>query len=134
MGKVDLSYPFSKAFEVGASIDYKSTKDHQYVKERGYEPEMGSDCSYSAKGLKGFSLSSYGDWGTFYTDWAGENEKEMFLDMVSKGIITLWRIRIYVKDGKETICHDYDDDEKRWICYNGEAWVECEDPFVKYKM
>ena len=134
MEKTELTYPFSKAFEVGASIDYKSTKDHQYVKERGYEPEMHSDCSYSAKGLKGFSLSSYGDWGTFYTDWAGEKEKEMFLDMVSKGVIKPWRIRIYVKDGKGTICHDYDDDKKRWVHYNGEAWVECEDPFVKYNM
>ena len=55
-----LPEPFRTAFERGNSIDYKSVghpNDHTYVRKLGYVPEMHSDCSYSAKGLKGFSLA-----------------------------------------------------------------------------
>lgn len=134
-----LPYPFSKAFEEGHSIDYKCAGgDHRYVKELGYEPEMASDCTYYAKGLGGFSLSSYGDWGTFYPKWAGDNEKEMFLDMFDKGIIKLWRITAYIKEflpyTKDWLVYSYSYEEGYgWKTYNeGEGkWVECADPFVE---
>ena len=63
----NLKSPFKEAFENGDSIDYKlvpgaKKNDHTIVKEMGYETKMHSDCSYSAKGLPGLSLSSYGDW------------------------------------------------------------------------
>lgn len=90
----NLPEPFKTAFENGKSIDYTTieAKDHDYVKERGYKPQINIDCSFTAKGLPGFSLSSYGDWGTFYPKWASDNEKEMFFDMLDKHIIRLWRV------------------------------------------
>ena len=133
--KNNLPYPFNIAFEGGHSIDYrcKGGKDHAYVKERGFESHMNSDCSYTAKGLNGFSLSSYGDWGTFHADWAGDKEKEMFLDMVDKGIIELWRIRAYIHvDGElNPRTYDYDNTDDTWITYNKEQekWVKTKDPF-----
>lgn len=123
MNYIDLPFPFNKAFEKGANIDYKSTgRDHKYVKEHGYEPVMASDCSYYASGLKGFSLSSYGDWGTFYVHNASDKEKQMFLDMVDKHIITLWRIRVYV-DG---VSYNYENDE--WKKYENSEWKETDCP------
>ena len=66
--------PWNKVIEYGGSIDYhcKGT-DHKYVEEHGYTVEMNSDSTFSAPGLKGFSLSSYGDWGTFFSDWADDS-------------------------------------------------------------
>ena len=100
--KNTLPEPFATAFEKGASIDYmvepkydKGT-DHEYVRKLGYEPKMRADCSCFADGLTCFNLSSYGDWGTFFTEWANDKEKDMFLDMYEKGIIKLWRIREYI--------------------------------------
>jgi hypothetical protein len=124
----NLPYPFNVAFDRGDSIDYRTNGgDHDYVRNLGYEPEMLSDCSYHAKGLNGFSLSSYGDWGTFHTNWAGEKEKEMFLDMFEKGIIKLWRIRAYVNG----VMTDYDGND--WSHYDKEmnGWVSCKDPYRK---
>ena len=129
-----LTYPFDVAFEHGHSIDYvcHHGEDHHYAKKLGYETEMHSDCSYSAKGLRGLSFTSYGDWGTLYTDSASEESKKMFLDMYNGGLIKLWRIRAYIHD-KEGNCITYDYEEgKGWITYNGEQWINCEDPFPKY--
>ena len=123
-----LPYPFNAAFDRGDTIDYNTNgSDHDYVRNLGYEPEMLSDCSYQAKGLNGFSLSSYGDWGTFYTKLASEKEKEMFLDMFEKGIIKLWRIRAYVNG----VMTNYNENE--WSHYDKEigGWVGCKDPYMK---
>ena len=141
----NLPYPFNRAFEDRNSIDYKVTPgskqgtDHEYVRKLGYEPEMYGDCTYGAKDLPGFSLSSYGDWGTFYVDWATDKGKEMFLDMYEKGIIKLWRIRKYVSKilpiSKEKIvfCFDYTEDGG-WKKYNGEKWIDnAEDPYKEVK-
>ena len=124
-----LPYPFNAAFEHGDSIDYRVgawsiENDHSYVRKLGYVSEMASDCSYYAKGLKGFRLSSYGDWGTFYADDAGEKEKEMFLDMFEKGIIHLWRIRAY-RQGK---MFDYADGKWK-TCTSSAGWIECQEPY-----
>ena len=131
--EIELPYPFNRAFKTRSSIDYKSKKDHAYVEKLGFEPVMHSDCSYSAPGLKGFSLSSYGDWGTFYTDDADDQGREIFLDMYEKGIIKLWRIRIYVTDNGEVYTYDYEDGHG-WNMHNGETWVKADDPFVKYNL
>ena len=125
--KNNLPYPFNIAFDRGDSIDYYTNGgDHDYVKDLGYEPEMLSDCSYHAKGLNGFSLSSYGE-GVFYPDWAGEKEKEMFLDMFEKRVIKLWRIRAYVNGAMAYYC------ENEWSHYDKEMnrWVDCKDPYKK---
>ena len=128
--KNNLPFPFNEAFEHGDSIDYRigawsQENDHTYVKKLGYKPEMLSDCSYHASGLKGFSLSSYGDWGTFYAGDAEEKEKKIFLDMIEKDIIRLWRIRAY-RNGE---VYDYDDG--KWMTYASSAWIECNDPYKK---
>lgn len=127
--KNNLPYPFNEAFKNGDSIDYRvgrwsKENDHSYVIKLGYEPKMLSDCTYHAKGLKGFSLSSYGDWGTFYANDAGKKEKEIFLDMLEKDIIRPWRIRAY-RNGR---VHDYADG--KWMTYLCSSWTECDDPYV----
>lgn len=131
----NLHYPFDKAFERGDSIDYRvggwsDTNDHEYVRKLGYEPEMASDCSYFARGLAGFSLSSYGDWGTFHTSSSKDKEKEMFLDMVEKDIIRLWRIRAYIKKRGKMKTYDYVNGEG-WSTFDEEtnSWVSSWDPY-----
>ena len=130
-----LPYPFDYAFENGHSIDYKCAggKDHRFVENLGFEPKMMSDCTYSAPGLAAFSLSSYGDWGTFYSDWADDAECKMFLDMYEQGIIKLWRIRAYLHNEKgETQTYDYEEG-RGWTTYDkkAEKWSQCEDPFMR---
>ena len=121
-----LPHPFNTAFDRGDSIDYKCAGgDHEYVRKLGYTPKMNGDCSYSAPGLKGFSLSSYGDWGTFYPIWADEKERDMFLDMFEQNIISLWRIRAYVKH----VTHDYADGEWKKYDKELETWVSCPCPY-----
>lgn len=137
---VDMEYnlesPFKEAFENGDSIDYKLVKwakktDHTFVKELGYESHMNSDCSYSAAGLPGLSLSSYGDWGTIFVSWADDNVKKIFLDMCNEGIISPWRVRTYVREGKDVTTYDYD--ERGWTKYDKqlEKWVSTESPYTK---
>ena len=133
----NLPYPFNVAFERGDTIDYNvgrwsDTNDHEYVEKLGYHSEMCSDCSYYAKGLDGFSLSSYGDWGSFHTSSSGKKEKGMFQDMFEKDIIRLWRIRAYIKEDGETNTYDYSTDIG-WRTYDkGEGkWVDCEDPYKR---
>lgn len=130
--KNNLPYPFNKAIEHGDSIDYRVgawsiENDHSYVRKLGYVSEMASDCSYYAKGLKGFRLSNYGDWGTFYADDAGEKEKEMFLDMFEKDIIHLLRIRAY-RQGQV-----FDYDGSKWMTHSSQGWIECGDPYNMVK-
>lgn len=132
----NLKSPFKEAFENGDSIDYKlvpgaKKTDHTFIRELGYESKMHSDCSYSAPGLPGLSLSSYGDWGTIFVDWADDNVKKIFLDMCNEGIITPWRVRKYVREGKNTVPYDYD--ERGWTKHSEEfkKWVETESPYKK---
>ena len=126
-----LPEPFRTAFERGDSIDYKSIghpNDHTYVRQLGYEPEMGSDCSYSAKGLKGISLSSYGDWGTAYVGWMDDTSKNIFLEMYDKGIITPWRITTYKSNG----CSYEYNNKDGWRKYSiGAGWKPCEPPHTE---
>ena len=132
-----LEEPFRTAFINKASIDYKvdpksKNNDHKYVKEElGLECKMAGDCTYYAPGLRGFSLSSYGDWGTFYADDATWAEKKIFLDMIKKKCITPWRTRVYVheKNGEVLSC-DYDAEENTWKKWTNEQWSEVESPFI----
>lgn len=127
-----LKEPFRTAYQNGDSIDYKTNPnskigDHKYVEKYGYYSEMHSDCSYSAPGLHGFSLSSYGDWGTVYTRELDDEGKEIFFNMIEENIIKPWRIRAYVKGD----CFDYEEG-KGWKTYNKESgWYECECPYKK---
>lgn len=126
-----LEEPFRTAFDSGDSIDYKlvpGKSDHAYVKEHGYTPEMHSDCSYSAKGLRGISLASYGEWGTAFIGDLDDTSRKLFLDMVELGIIKPWRIRAYRK-GR---CYDYNSDKFGWVMYSDEAekWVAVESPYT----
>lgn len=130
-----LPYPFNYAFEHGHSIDYRcfEGKDHRFVEKLGYVSKMNSDCSYSAPGLNGFSLSSYGDWGTFYPSWADETSRKIFLDMYEQGLIKLWRITAYIpQENGETQSYNYEEG-RGWTTYNKElqSWLFCEDPFKK---
>ena len=134
--KCNLESPFKEAFERGDSIDYKSVpgsrrSDHDVVREMGYEPHMNSDCSYSASGLPGLSLTSYGDWGTIFVDWANKTVKKMFLDMCNEGIIVPWRVRTYIHEGKDVITYDYD--ERGWTKYDKtiSKWVSTTSPYTK---
>ena len=133
---VDMEYnlesPFKEAFENGDSIDYKLVKgaektDHDVVKEMGYKINMNSDCSFTSSGLPGLSLSSYGDWGTIHVNWTDDNVKKIFLDMCNEGIITPWRVRVYVKG----VMYDYD--ERVWTKYDDKLgkWVLTESPYTK---
>ena len=134
--KCNLESPFKEAFERGDSIDYKSVpgsrrSDHDVAREMGYEPHMNSDCSYSAAGLPGLSLTSYGDWGTIFVDWANKTVKKMFLDMCNEGIIVPWRVRTYIHEGKDVITYDYD--ERGWTKYDKtiSKWVSTTSPYTK---
>jgi hypothetical protein len=132
----NLESPFKEAFENGDSIDYKLVEgakktDHTFVKELGYESKMHSDCSYSALGLPGLSLSSYGDWGTIFVDWADDNVKKIFLDMCNEEIITPWRVRTYIREGKDVTTYDYD--ERGWTKHDKQLgkWVSTKSPYTK---
>jgi hypothetical protein len=132
-----LKEPFLTAFNGKGSIDYRlvpgaAKTDHTVVKELGYKPEMHSDCSYSAKGLPSFSLSSYGDWGTFYSSRASDFEKKLFLTMCDNGIIKPWRVRDFIDSGNGgVVMCDYSADTGKWKKYDSMArkWVETESPY-----
>jgi hypothetical protein len=131
----NLPYPYSEALKRDNSIDYRvggwsEESDHDYVRKLGYTPEMGGDCSYSAKGLNGFNLSSYGDWGTFFPSWANEESWKIFFGMYEKGIIKLWSITAYIKVNGEVQAFSYEngagwrtnDPEYGWIDYTGDPY------------
>ena len=121
-----LPEPWNKVVESEGSIDYQCKGgDHKYVEERGYVSQMNSDCTYSAPGLRGFSLSSYGDWGTFFPSWADDESYGYFIDMYEKGIIKLWRARVYID------CKSYDYEVGvGWNTYNKDLgiWTDCPNP------
>lgn len=127
-----IKEPFKTVFEHidenDASIDYKAVgDDHAFLRKRGYELWMGSDCSYFVKGLSGLSASSYGDWGTYLHTLDKNNEAlNIFLEMYEEGIIEPWRIRIYI-DGQH---YDYNDDSEKWSTHDRTTgkWVDCENP------
>jgi hypothetical protein len=125
-----LKEPFRTAYQNGNSIDYQTNpnskvSDHEYVEKYGYSPEMHSDCSYSAPGLHGFSLSSYGNWGTVFTRDLDDEGKEIFFNMIEENIIRPWRIRAYVKGD----CFDYEDGDG-WKTYDNElGWIYCPSPY-----
>jgi len=116
------------------SIDYRSDADHKYLKEHGYTIHMGGDCSNYVEELKYLNATSYGNWGTLYSGNGEYDDTEnymkcldVFCDMVKKGIVRLWRIRMYI----DKVAYNYDGDTKRWTKYDSEKkeWVECENPF-----
>ena len=124
-----LKEPFKTAFLAGSSIDYKvvsnTINDHKYVEKYGYHSQMNSDCSCSAPGLWGFSLSSYGSWGTVYTSDLDTEGKDIFFGMLKEGIIKLWRIRAYINGDT----FDYEDG-KGWETYDKVlGWHECQCPY-----
>lgn len=127
-----LKEPFRTAYQNGDSIDYQTNPnskigDHSYVEKYGYHAEMHSDCSYSAPGLRGFSLSSYGNWGTVYTRDLDDEGKDIFFGMLEEGIIKLWRIRTYINGD----IFDYEDG-KGWQTYDKEiGWYHCKSPYEK---
>jgi hypothetical protein len=129
-----LKEPFRTAYQRGDSIDYQidtSSKvtDHSYVKKYGYASKMNDDCSYSAKGLKGFSLSSYGNWGTVYPEDFDEIGKEIFFNMIEENIIKLWRIRAYINGDSFNYVDGGD-----WTTYDkgkGSGWINCSCPYKK---
>lgn len=136
--KNSLPYPYSEALERGNSIDYKvgnwsEESDHDYVIKLGYTPEMGSDCCYSANGLNGFNLSSYGDWGTFFPSWADEESRKIFFDMYEKGIIKLWRITAYLNVNGSVWSFSYENGTG-WRTYDPEhGWTDyVGDPYKKF--
>ena len=91
MTRKDLPEPFVSA----QVIDFKTTSvssDHEYLESLGYHIKMGSDCACYCE-LKGFRVSSYGEWGTIYCRSADEKTWKIFLDMLEKRIIKLWRAR-----------------------------------------
>ena len=129
----ELKEPFKTVIEHitenDANIDYrtKNAADHEFLRKKGYERWMGSDCSYNVNGLPGLSASSYGDWGSYFHTFDKDNEAlNVFLEMYEEGIIMPWRIRIYI-DGQ---CYDYDDNSGEWTTYDRtiEKWVVCENP------
>lgn len=125
-----LKEPFRTAYQNGDSIDYQTNPnskigDHSYVEKYGYYSEMHSDCSYSAPGLHGFSLSSYGNWGTVYTRDLDDEGKEIFFNMIKENIIKPWRIRTYINGDT----FDYEDGDG-WKTYNKElGWYKCQCPY-----
>lgn len=127
-----LKEPFRTAYQNGDSIDYQTNpkskiSDHSYVEKYGYYSEMHSDCSYSAPGLHGFSLSSYGNWGTVYTRDLDDEGKEIFFNMIEENIIKPWRIRTYINGDT----FDYEDGDG-WKTYNKESgWHKCKSPYEK---
>lgn len=120
-----IKEPFLTVLNLGQSVNYKcSGLDHEYVKKLGYVPELHSDCSYSAKGLYGINLSSYGNWGTVYPSSMDENSKKIFIDMLEDSIIELCSCMIYLN----RVPYDYDGEN--WKTYNGTDWVTCDTPDI----
>lgn len=132
MNNITLPEPFQTALEKSntAVIDYKSTKDHEWLKEHGFDLRMSSDCSYNVskngKILCALSATSYGDWGSYFQCADIDNKAlEVFLDMYDEGIITLWRLSVYLNKK----AYFYYNETKQWIdVQTGEV---CQFPFAK---
>ena len=106
------------------SFDYllnKGRSDHAWLKEHGYEPIFGSDCSYYVAGLNGLNATSYGDWGSVCNYW-DEESFDAFCQMYKEGIVRLWRITYY----KNRQSYSYADGN--WKTYYNGEWIDCESP------
>ena len=129
-----LEYPFNVAYKSEAAIDFKTVEllsDHKYVNDNlGLEVHTGADCSCFADGLDGLSLSSYGDWGTFFNTFASSRVKKVFLDMIAKKVIVPWRIRWYMPNGYAIQSKGYTYSDGKWESYDGESWKPAEDSFA----
>jgi len=130
--------PFKSALGVvGFSFDFKLNEgksDHEYLEKQGYEIYMGGDCSYYIKGLKNLSPTSYGDWGSIYSDLFKEETKDgfyksfyVFCKMYEEGIVKLWRIGFYLN----SVRYQYDDDTKIWEKYEDGKWTIIKNPLNK---
>ena len=134
-----LEYPFSKAFENGDTIHFQAdpatAPDHEYIRNLGYEIEVGGDCSYFARGLEGYDLSGPGGWGSFFPDNADSESKRIFLEMYDKGIvrpigITKY-VRVFLPRTKDWLVFRYEYKEgKGWQENNDKEWRDCNDPYV----
>lgn len=119
--------PYFSILKNGGNVDYndKTHRVNDYVEKLGYNTHMNSDCSYTADGLHGMTLVSYGDWGTIYASWADENAYTIFTDLIKLGIINLWRGGLYVDSNH----YVYQNGE--WSTYSKEfkSWIPAEQPF-----
>ena len=119
-----IKEPFSTVLNLGQSVNYKcSGLDREYVKKLGYELEMHSDCTYTARGLHRILLSSYRNWGTIYPASMDENSKKIFIDMLEDGIIELWSCMIFINNEP----YYYDGE---WKTSNGTDLVICDTPDI----
>ena len=125
----EIREPFLTVLRLGGSVDYKDkgAKTHKFVKKLGYEPKMNSDCSITAEGLKGINLTSYGDWGSVYPSFMDKNSTDIFKQMVTEGVVELWRARIYVNQHSF-----YYEDGKGWTTYDEteKKRVSCKEPSI----
>lgn len=134
----NLPYPFNVALDNGHTIYYKCAlgDDHEYVRRLGHTPHLNEDCAYSADGLYGISLSSYGNSGAFYPNFADETSLKIFLEMIDNGIVKPNGIGAYIKEedsnSRNRVVHAYRyDDGEGWQIFQNDEWVDCEDPFKK---
>ncbi len=134
----NLPYPFNVALDHGHTIYYKCAlgDDHEYVRKLGYAPHLNEDCAYGADGLYGISLSSYGNSGAFYPNFADETSLKIFLEMIDNGIVRPNGIMAYIREGDSNsnnrVVHAYRyDDGEGWQIFQNEEWVDCGDPFKK---
>lgn len=135
--------PFKSATKIkGFDFDYKVEPingvypDHEFLEKHGYKLEMAHDCAYYVNGLRHLNASSYGDWGTVYSNiHEGEETFEgynksfcVFCEMYKEGIIKLWRIRFCIS----SIEYEYDDETKIWrkTAETEPKWVICENPLL----
>lgn len=82
-----------KSFDFEVSDGENGPADHKFVESLGYEVKMAGDCSFYAPGLNGISLSSYGNWGTFFNCWMDNNAREVAIKMIDEGIVDFYRYR-----------------------------------------
>lgn len=73
-------------------------------------------------------MSSYGDWGSFYTERASDFEKELFLRMCKEGVIKPWRITAWGEINGSIERFKY---AGYWSVYDEElnSWVEVDSPY-----
>jgi hypothetical protein len=132
--KKQLQYPFDKAMEIGASIDFRvkpGAPDHKWLAKRGCTIRMAQDCTCYAIGpdgkiVKNFYPSSYGDWGTVDCDTPEDPAWQYFLQMYDEELLTPFRLRLYINRSS----YDYKVAEQAWTTYNKEkqCWEPCPDP------
>lgn len=127
--------PFKSVIQMdNFSIDYKTREcvDHTFLNKRGYDLIFGADCSYYVRGLSGINPSSYGDWGTIRDLGKNTEALGLFLEMYEKGLVELWRIRIYLPNEKGKKQQYEYTDKDGWSTYdiNQKKWIKTEQPFL----